>query len=54
MIHHSSSRASAVLFSDQTKATTPKLSTKSMLETGLRQSPRVAGTLNLPKLVGLR
>jgi len=51
MIHHSSSRASAVLFSDQTKATTPKLSTKSMLETG---PPRVAGTLHLPKLVGLR
>ena len=54
MIHHSSSRASAVLFNGQTKAATPKFSTKSVLETGLRQSPRVAGTLHLPKLVGLR
>jgi hypothetical protein len=51
MIHHSPSRAFALLFNDQAKAATPKLSAKSAPATGLRRSMRVVGTLHLPDLV---
>ena len=51
MIHPSPSRASAVPFTEQAKAATPKLSARSTLATGLCRSMRMVGILHLPDLV---